>query len=85
MKLGDKMDLDTWLEELDNSEDWCDSEEWKTFKGIRYYYSEYDYGCEDMQATLIVEISKEEVEFTRHGYKNMSYDRWIDTTWYNWE
>lgn len=25
------------------------------------------------------------LEFTRKGYKNYSYERWVDTSWSDWE
>jgi hypothetical protein len=71
---------------VEKEDDWF-KEETKTLnENISYTYSE-DYSEEDeeLSATLNIIWNDESYTFERTGYRNISYERWIDNTWYNWE
>jgi len=45
-------------------------------------YSEWD---AELSAELIIIWKENRYHFDRTGYRNISYERWTDNTWYNWE
>lgn len=55
--------------------------------GVRgtYYYMESEYECDDISASITLKINEIRYEYAKTGYKNFSYDSWVDTTWYDWE
>lgn len=49
--------------------------------GTRFYYTEYDNEDNKITASLCSDM----LSFERVGYKEMSYERWINTNWLDWE
>jgi hypothetical protein len=49
--------------------------------GIRLFLQSEDEE-DEMEQTFISECG---TEFTRKGFKNISYGRWTDSTWFDWE
>lgn len=49
--------------------------------GIPFHHSERT-GRKD---ELLEELYSENLSFTRTGYKEISYDRWVETHWTDWD
>jgi hypothetical protein len=68
------------LNDLD--EDGFSEDDKITVLGIEFTYSEESsLHSSDVSATL----SSGDFHFEREGRKEVSYDRWVDTNWYDWE
>lgn len=40
---------------------------------------------DEIEQTLIVFVDNMKLRFIRRGLKVISYDRWVDTNWFEWE
>lgn len=53
-----------------------------TIKGIVFSYLDESNG-DDLKESFTSEDGS--LQFTREGFKVISYERWVDTNWYDWE
>lgn len=68
------------LEELNKEHSGDIDEDFIVVKGIHFCLNEFIDGDKLTQT-----LTSNEVEFEREGRKEISYDRWVDTYWYDWE
>jgi hypothetical protein len=77
--------IDEWaiLEKLNNDDnDFLSDGDVLTIMGVEFNYSE----SSDMHDNKVTSsLSSELYTFEREGRKEISYERWIDTSWWDWE
>ena len=75
------MDLDKWLEEIVNDYIYDDVTE---LNGVMVCITTYSYHYDnDVSQTMY--LPEYDVTYKRTGYKIISYERYIDDHWYDWE
>jgi len=52
---------------------------------ITYTYIEDCSWDDELSAELIIIWKDNRYHFDRTGYRNISYEKWTDNTWHNWE
>jgi DNA/RNA-binding domain of Phe-tRNA-synthetase-like protein len=73
------MTLEEMLKKINEIED---IEDTFTIDGEVFHYNEdSDHYSKEIKATL----TSENYSFSRLGIKEISYERWIDTYWYDWD
>jgi len=79
-------EVESLLKDIDREEDWYDVDVYKDFRDFKYLYTEDEIDCIEKESTIIIfDRDGNEYSAFRKGYKNFSYDRYINDTWYDWE
>jgi len=73
--------LDLWLKKLEDIDVWEGDTE---INGLRVSVNE-ESSFRSSEVVQFVTLLDYDIQFKRIGYKEISYDSWVDTNWCSWE